>query len=68
MPSPSVVEDQSRLLEDALSVVQQQAHLMRKCLETLGKLMNALKCRYDTNISEDATYTQSISFMMLFFC
>ncbi|KAL2008050.1 hypothetical protein VTN00DRAFT_8032 [Thermoascus crustaceus] len=40
--SPS--EDQSRLLEEALGVVRQQSHMMRKCLETPGKLMDALKC------------------------
>ncbi|KAL5338701.1 vacuolar protein sorting-associated protein 35 [Aspergillus crustosus] len=37
-------EDQSRLLEEALGVVRQQSALMRKCLETPGKLMDALKC------------------------
>ncbi|KAL2827040.1 vacuolar protein sorting-associated protein 35, partial [Aspergillus cavernicola] len=37
-------EDQSRLLEEALGVVRQQSGLMRKCLETPGKLMDALKC------------------------
>ncbi|KAB8067400.1 vacuolar protein sorting-associated protein VPS35 [Aspergillus leporis] len=37
-------EDQSRLLEEALGVVRQQSQLMRKCLETPGKLMDALKC------------------------
>ena len=41
-----VSEEQARLLEDALTVVRQQTHLMRKCLETPGKLMDALKCRY----------------------
>ena len=46
MASPPPVEDQARLLEDALSVVRQQAILMRRCLETPGKLMDALKCRY----------------------
>lgn len=40
------VEDQARLLEDALTVVRQQSVLMRRCLETPGKLMDALKCRY----------------------
>ncbi|KAL2001364.1 hypothetical protein VTN02DRAFT_1857 [Thermoascus thermophilus] len=40
--SPS--EDQSRLLEEALGVVRQQSQMMRKCLETPGKLMDALKC------------------------
>ena len=44
MESPPV-EDQARLLEDALSVVRQQSVLMRRCLETPGKLMDALKCR-----------------------
>ena len=46
MGSPPVVEDQARLLEDALVMVRQQTHLMRKCLETPGKLMDALKCRF----------------------
>lgn len=46
MATPPAVEDQARLLEDALTVVRQQTHLMRKCLETPGKLMDALKCRY----------------------
>ena len=45
MATPPAVEDQARLLEDALTVVRQQTHLMRKCLETPGKLMDALKCR-----------------------
>lgn len=44
MASP-VVEDQAKLLEDALSIVRHQTHMMRKCLETPGKLMDALKCR-----------------------
>lgn len=47
MATPPAVEDQARLLEDALAVVRQQTHLMRKCLETPGKLMDALKCRYE---------------------
>ena len=47
MATPPAVEDQARLLEDALAVVRQQTHLMRKCLETPGKLMDALKCRLD---------------------
>ena len=46
MASPPAVEDQARLLEDALGQVRQQTHLMRKCLETPGKLMDALKCRF----------------------
>lgn len=37
-------EEQARLLEDALSVVRQQTLMMRRCLETPGKLMDALKC------------------------
>lgn len=37
-------EEQARLLEDALGVVRQQAMIMRRCLETPGKLMDALKC------------------------
>ncbi|KAF7714593.1 Vacuolar protein sorting-associated protein 35 [Penicillium ucsense] len=41
---PPVAEDQSRLLEEALGVVRQQSAMMRKCLETPGKLMDALKC------------------------
>lgn len=49
MASPPGIEDQARLLEDALVMVRQQTHLMRKCLETPGKLMDALKCRYTPN-------------------
>jgi len=30
-----------------LAVVRQQTVMMRRCLETPGKLMDALKCRYD---------------------
>ncbi|CAG7987257.1 unnamed protein product [Penicillium olsonii] len=41
---PPVTEDQNRLLEEALGVVRQQSSLMRKCLETPGKLMDGLKC------------------------
>lgn len=37
-------EEQARLLEDALGVVRQQSSMMRRCLETPGKLMDALKC------------------------
>jgi hypothetical protein len=44
MTTPAPVEDQARLLEDALVAVRQQTSLMRKCLETPGKLMDALKC------------------------
>ncbi|KAI9875429.1 MAG: Vacuolar protein sorting-associated protein 35 [Pleopsidium flavum] len=51
MSSPPAIEDQARLLEDALVMVRQQTHLMRKCLETPGKLMDALKCS-STLVSE----------------
>lgn len=44
--SPPPVEDQARLLEDALTIVRQQTVQMRRCLEAPGKLMDALKCRY----------------------
>lgn len=44
--TPTPAEDQGRLLEEALGVVRQQSHMMRKCLETPGKLMDALKCAY----------------------
>ncbi|KJR84940.1 retromer subunit VPS35 [Sporothrix schenckii 1099-18] len=44
MAVPVVAEDQARLLEDALIAVRQQTVLMRKCLDTPGKLMDALKC------------------------
>lgn len=41
--SPPPIEDQARLLEDALSVVRHQTAQMRRSLETPGKLMDALK-------------------------
>ncbi|KAJ4289376.1 retromer complex subunit Vps35 [Collariella sp. IMI 366227] len=44
MAAPAPPEDQARLLEDALIAVRQQTALMRKCLDTPGKLMDALKC------------------------
>ncbi|KAF4585388.1 Vacuolar protein sorting-associated protein 35 [Ophiocordyceps camponoti-floridani] len=44
MTTPAPPEDQARLLEDALAAVRQQTSLMRKCLDTPGKLMDALKC------------------------
>ncbi|RYP75626.1 hypothetical protein DL770_007359 [Monosporascus sp. CRB-9-2] len=44
--TPGPPEDQARLLEDALIAVRQQTALMRKCLDTPGKLMDALKCWY----------------------
>ncbi|GAB7356449.1 hypothetical protein MBLNU459_g7217t1 [Dothideomycetes sp. NU459] len=50
-PPPPPVEDQARLLEDALTVVRQQTQLMRRCLDTPGKLMDALKCS-STLVSE----------------
>lgn len=43
MPSS---EEQARLLEDAMGVVHQQTAMMRRSLETPGKLMDALKCWY----------------------
>lgn len=51
MTSPPAVADQARLLEDAMGMVRQQTHLMRKCLETPGKLMDALKCRYSSSLN-----------------
>ena len=44
MASPVQTEDQGRLLEDALTVVREQTRMMRRCLDTSGKLMDALKC------------------------
>ncbi|ODA77226.1 hypothetical protein RJ55_06853 [Drechmeria coniospora] len=44
MATTAQPEDQARLLEDALAAVRQQTSLMRKCLDTPGKLMDALKC------------------------
>ena len=46
MGSTPAIEDQGRLLEDALGQVRQQTQMMRRLLETPGKLMDALKCRY----------------------
>ncbi|KAH0542677.1 hypothetical protein FGG08_002910 [Glutinoglossum americanum] len=51
MASTQVAGEDAHLLEDALAVVRQQTHLMRKCLETPGKLMDALKCS-STLVSE----------------
>ena len=48
MATLTASDEQARLLEDALGVVRQQAMMMRKCLETPGKLMDALKCWYDS--------------------
>ncbi|KAK5233764.1 retromer complex subunit Vps35 [Exophiala xenobiotica] len=53
---PSIAEDQGRLLEEALGVVRQQSQQMRRCLETPGKLMDALKCG-STLVSELRTPT-----------
>jgi hypothetical protein len=33
-------------MEDALVAVRQQTAMMRKCLDSPGKLMDALKCWY----------------------
>lgn len=46
--TPAPPEDQARLLEDALIAVRQQTVLMRKCLDSPSKLMDALKCWYAT--------------------
>ncbi len=40
----SLGEDQAALLEAALQAVRIHTGSMRKCLETPGKLMDALKC------------------------
>ena len=46
MGTTTVSEEQTRMLEDALGVVRQQTVMMRRCLETPGKLMDALKHWY----------------------
>ncbi|KAJ6261413.1 vacuolar protein sorting-associated protein 35 [Drechslerella dactyloides] len=46
-----VLSEEARLLEEARAVVKQQTRLMLKCLETPGKLMDALKCS-STLVSE----------------
>ncbi|EXJ69684.1 uncharacterized protein A1O5_06755 [Cladophialophora psammophila CBS 110553] len=56
MATGTPVEDQGRLLEEALGVVRQQSQQMRRCLETPGKLMDALKCG-STLVSELRTPT-----------
>jgi vacuolar protein sorting-associated protein 35 len=58
MATPAPPEDQARLLEDALVAVRQQTSLMRKCLDTPGKLMDALKCWYVNNCA--ARYHSSV--------
>jgi vacuolar protein sorting-associated protein 35 len=47
--SPTATQDQGRLLEEALGVVRMQSSQMRKCLETPGKLMDALKCGFEAS-------------------
>ena len=44
--TPALPENQAQLLEEALVAVRQQTAQMRKCLDTPGKLMDALKCWY----------------------
>lgn len=53
MAAPPTAEDQGRLLEEALGMVRQQASQMRRCLETPGKLMDALKCGYAWNYLDE---------------
>ena len=38
------MEDQGLLLENALGAVRMHTSAMRRCLDTPGKLMDALKC------------------------
>lgn len=45
LETPTNTMEEAVLLHDALIVVRQQSALMKKCLETPGKLMDALKCR-----------------------
>ena len=56
MPSS---EEQARLLEDALGVVRQQTAMMRRCLETSGKLMDALKCWCVSSTFDNSTSANS---------
>jgi hypothetical protein len=44
--TPAPPEDQEELRRTALDEVRKETKLMRSCLETPGKLMNALKCWY----------------------
>lgn len=44
MAAPQAIEDQGILLENALGAVRMHTGQMRRCLETPGKLMDALKC------------------------
>ncbi|KAI4155833.1 MAG: hypothetical protein LQ340_000706 [Diploschistes diacapsis] len=41
---PQAIEDQGVLLENALGSVRMHTSQMRRCLDTPGKLMDALKC------------------------
>ncbi|EWC47353.1 hypothetical protein DRE_00321 [Drechslerella stenobrocha 248] len=50
-PALGTQSEEARLLEEARAVVKQQTRLMLKCLETPGKLMDALKCS-STLVSE----------------
>lgn len=50
MSSPTT-DESTQILADALAIVRQQAALMRRALETHGKLMDALKCS-STLVSE----------------
>jgi hypothetical protein len=67
MASPPLVEDQARLLEDALTVVRQQTLLMRRCLDTPGKLMDALKCRHvpDSPTAHVNSFSYPLPFTLL---
>lgn len=40
---PLTTEEQAKQLEDSLSFIRQQEGLMRKCLESKGKLLDAIK-------------------------
>jgi len=53
-------EDQARLLEDALGTVRQQTAQMRRCLESPGKLMDALKHWYADNLLTSPTSTPAL--------
>jgi vacuolar protein sorting-associated protein 35 len=44
MAAPQAIEDQGILLENALGSVRMHTAQMRRCLNTPGKLMDALKC------------------------
>ncbi|ANB13887.1 Vps35p [Sugiyamaella lignohabitans] len=42
-PAPLSPEEQARHLEESLQFIRQQEHQMRKCLETKGKLLDAIR-------------------------